>query len=65
MVDEAFDDAPLRLMQADDDHAGARFAVGHVCEAGNGAEQISLWITSMGAAADLPFRWRYDRAVAG
>jgi aromatic ring-opening dioxygenase catalytic subunit (LigB family) len=63
MVNEAFDREFLRLLEAADADRAVRFATDHVNEAGNGAEEIRMWLAAMGCAAGRPFRTRYYRAV--
>jgi aromatic ring-opening dioxygenase catalytic subunit (LigB family) len=63
MVNEAFDRELLRLLEAGDAEGAVRFATDHVHEAGNGAEEIRMWLAAMGCAAGKPFRTRYYRAV--
>ena len=64
MVNEAFDRTLLSLFEAGDDEATARFAADHVHEAGNGAEEIRMWVSAMGIAAGAPFRTHFYKAVA-
>lgn len=64
MVNETFDRAFLRLFEAGD-HAGAvRYATDHVHEAGNGGEEVRMWLTALGAAGTRRFHTRYYRAVS-
>ena len=63
MVNEKFDRELLRLLEAADAEGAVRFATDHVNEAGNGAEEIRMWLAVMGCAAGRPFRTRYYRAV--
>jgi aromatic ring-opening dioxygenase catalytic subunit (LigB family) len=63
MVNEKFDRELLRLLEAADTEGAVRFATDHVHEAGNGAEEIRMWLAAMGCAAGRPFRTRYYRAV--
>lgn len=64
MVNEAFDREFLRALEAGDGALAVRHATGHVHEAGNGAEEVRMWLAAMGAAEDRPFRTRYYRAVS-
>jgi len=63
MVNEDFDREFLRLLEAADAEGAARFATDHVHEAGNGAEEIRMWLAAMGCARGQRFRTRYYRAV--
>ena len=63
MVNEKFDRELLRLLEAADADGAVRFATDHVSEAGNGAEEIRMWLAAMGCADGRPFRTRYYRAV--
>ena len=63
MVNEGFDRELLRLLEAGDAGGAVGFATDHVHEAGNGAEEIRMWLAAMGCAAGRPFRTRYYRAV--
>jgi aromatic ring-opening dioxygenase catalytic subunit (LigB family) len=63
MVNREFDEKLLQLMEAGDHDAVVRYATEFVHTAGNGAEEIRMWIAAMGAAGDLPFRRAYYRAV--
>jgi aromatic ring-opening dioxygenase catalytic subunit (LigB family) len=64
MVNEAFDREFLRLLEAGDGAAVVRHATDHVHEAGNGAEEIRMWLAAMGAAGSRRFHTRYYRAVS-
>jgi aromatic ring-opening dioxygenase catalytic subunit (LigB family) len=64
MVNEAFDRELLRLFEAGDEDGAIRFATDHVHEAGNGAEEIRMWLAAMGAADGKRFHTRYYRAVS-
>jgi aromatic ring-opening dioxygenase catalytic subunit (LigB family) len=63
MVNREFDEKLLQLLEAGDHDAVVRYATEFVHTAGNGAEEIRMWIAAMGAAGDLPFRRAYYRAV--
>jgi aromatic ring-opening dioxygenase catalytic subunit (LigB family) len=63
MVNRDFDEKLLQLMEAGDPDAVVRYATEFVHTAGNGAEEIRMWIAAMGAAGDLPFTRAYYRAV--
>lgn len=63
MVNEQFDRGLLRLLEAADAEGAVKFATDHVHEAGNGAEEIRMWLAAMGCAAGRPFRTQYYRAV--
>jgi protocatechuate 4,5-dioxygenase beta chain len=63
MVNREFDETFLRLMEAGDPQAVVRYATDFVHTAGNGAEEIRMWIAAMGIANGLPFRTTYYRAV--
>jgi aromatic ring-opening dioxygenase catalytic subunit (LigB family) len=63
MVNREFDEKLLQLMEAGDPDAVVRYATEFVHTAGNGAEEIRMWIAAMGAAGDLPFTRAYYRAV--
>lgn len=63
MVNEAFDHEFLRLMEGESPDATIHYATQHVNEAGNGAEEIRMWIAAMGAAGSKRFNRRYYRAV--
>lgn len=63
MVNEAFDREFLRLLEAADAEGAVRFVTEHVHEAGNGAEELRMWLAAMGVAGDRQFRTHYYRAV--
>ncbi|HVL36805.1 MAG TPA: 2,3-dihydroxyphenylpropionate 1,2-dioxygenase [Burkholderiales bacterium] len=63
MVNEAFDREFLRLLEAADGAGAVTFAAERVHEAGNGAEEIRMWLAAMGCAEGRPFRTHYYRAV--
>ncbi len=51
MVNAAFDREFLRLLGSADDDALLAFAAAHVNDAGNGAEEIRMWLVAHGVAA--------------
>jgi aromatic ring-opening dioxygenase catalytic subunit (LigB family) len=51
MVNEAFDRTFLRLLHEGDDAALLAYAKAHVNDAGNGAEEIRMWLVAHGVAA--------------
>lgn len=63
MVNERFDRDLLRLFEAADAEGAVSYATNHVHEAGNGAEEMRMWLAAMGCADGRPFRTRYYRAV--
>lgn len=64
MVNEAFDRELIRLFQSGSQDEVIRFVTDHVHEAGNGAEEIRMWVAAMGAAGEnAKFDLRYYRAV--
>jgi aromatic ring-opening dioxygenase catalytic subunit (LigB family) len=63
MVNETFDRTFLQHLEQGDGAAAVAYASANVHEAGNGGEEIRMWLTAMGAAAGRPFRTRYYRAV--
>ena len=63
MVNRDFDETFLRLLEKGDPEAVVRFAADFVHTAGNGAEEIRMWIAAMGIADGLPFTKTYYRAV--
>lgn len=63
MVNEKFDREFLRLLEASDAEGAVRFATEHVNEAGNGGEEIRMWLAAMGCADGRPFRTRYYSPV--
>jgi aromatic ring-opening dioxygenase catalytic subunit (LigB family) len=63
MVNREFDETLLGLMEAGDPDAVVKYATDHVHTAGNGAEEIRMWMAAMGVADGLPFRRAYYRAV--
>jgi aromatic ring-opening dioxygenase catalytic subunit (LigB family) len=63
MVNREFDETLLTLMEAGDHERVVQYATDHVHSAGNGAEEIRMWMAAMGAAGGLPFTRAYYRAV--
>jgi aromatic ring-opening dioxygenase catalytic subunit (LigB family) len=63
MVNDTFDREFLRALESADAPRAVRYATEHVHEAGNGAEEIRMWLAAMGCAAGRPFATRYYRAV--
>ncbi len=63
MVNREFDETFLRLLEAGDPQAVVRYATDFVHTAGNGAEEIRMWIAAMGVANGLQFTTTYYRAV--
>jgi len=63
MVNEAFDREFLRLLELGDVDALLQFSTNHVHEAGNGAEEIRMWITAMGIAGAGRYETYFYRAV--
>jgi aromatic ring-opening dioxygenase catalytic subunit (LigB family) len=64
LVNESFDRTLLALLEAGVPEPVLRHATERVHEAGNGAEEIRMWLAAMGAADGGRFRTRYYRAVA-
>ena len=63
MVNREFDETFLRLLEAGNLQELVRYATDFVHTAGNGAEEIRMWIAAMGIANGLPFKKTYYRAV--
>jgi aromatic ring-opening dioxygenase catalytic subunit (LigB family) len=63
MVNREFDETLLQLMEAGHPDRVVQYATDHVHTAGNGAEEIRMWMAAMGAAGGLPFTRTYYRAV--
>jgi Catalytic LigB subunit of aromatic ring-opening dioxygenase len=63
MVNERFDREFLALLEAGREDDAARYAADHVHEAGNGAEEVRMWLAAMGVAAGGAFSTRYYRPV--
>ena len=64
MVNETFDRELLALFEKNDPESVVSYATEHVHEAGNGAEEMRMWLAAMGAADGKPFHTRYYRAVS-
>lgn len=63
MVNRDFDSRLLELMEEGDHDQVIQYATDFVHTAGNGAEEIRMWMAAMGAADGLPFRRTFYRAV--
>lgn len=63
MVNEDFDRKLLDLMEAGDIEGTLDHATDFVHTAGNGCEEIRMWMAAMGAAAGARFERTYYRAV--
>jgi aromatic ring-opening dioxygenase catalytic subunit (LigB family) len=63
MVNQEFDETLLKLLEDGDTDAVVNFATEQVHTAGNGAEEIRMWIAAMGAAGELPFQRVYYHSV--
>ncbi|WP_035872193.1 DODA-type extradiol aromatic ring-opening family dioxygenase [Cucumibacter marinus] len=63
MVNQEFDERLLDLMEADDIDAVLDHASSQVHTAGNGAEEIRMWMAAMGAASGRQFKRTYYRSV--
>jgi protocatechuate 4,5-dioxygenase beta chain len=63
MVNEVFDKTFLELMLTGDSTATVRYATDHVHEAGNGAEEIRMWLAALGVAGGTRFEQDFYRAV--
>lgn len=64
MVNEKFDRDLLELFESGDADATVQYTATHVHEAGNGAEEMRMWLAAMGAADGAKFTRRYYRAVS-
>ena len=64
LVNESFDRELLRLIEAGDCDTAVAHATAHVHKAGNGAEEVRMWLAAMGAAGGGAFHTRYYRAVS-
>ena len=64
MVNEKFDLELLGLLESGSPDAVVAYAKDHVHEAGNGAEEIRMWLAAMGVAEGRKFHRRYYRAVS-
>ena len=65
MVNESFDRELLALLERGASDEAVAYAAAHVHEAGNGAEEVRMWLAAMGAANGQRFHTRYYRAVTG
>lgn len=63
LVNEDFDREFLRLIEAADASGAVRFVTEHVHEAGNGAEELRMWLAAMGVAQDRAFRTDFYQPV--
>lgn len=63
MVNEQFDLGFLRPLELGDAAEAIRFASKHVHEAGNGAEEVRMWLMAFGAARAARFETHFYRAV--
>lgn len=63
MVNEDFDHAFLALLEAGDEAGAVAYARDHVHLAGNGGEEVRMWLVAMGAAAGAPFTRRFYSPV--
>lgn len=63
MVNEDFDQAFLALLEAGDEAGAVAYARDHVHLAGNGGEEVRMWLAAMGAAAGAPFTRRFYSPV--
>ncbi len=63
MVNEDFDQTFLRLLESGDTEAVLTYATDFVHTAGNGCEEIRMWMAAMGIAQGAPFRRTYYKAV--
>jgi arylamine N-acetyltransferase len=64
MLNEDFDREFLARLQAGDADGAISYARDHVHLAGNGAEEVRMWLTAMGAAGATPFVPRLYEPVA-
>ncbi len=64
LLNEKFDRDLLRLLEQGEDDAAIAYAADHVHEAGNGAEEVRMWLFAQGAAAGRRFRTRFYQGVA-
>lgn len=64
MVNESFDREFLALLEAGDEVGAVAYAQSHVHLAGNGGEEIRMWLTAMGAAGGTRFVRRYYQPVS-
>lgn len=63
MVNAQFDCEFLRCLEMGDTAEAIRFASEHVHEAGNGAEEVRMWLMASGAARAARFQTNFYRAV--
>jgi len=63
MVNQEFDETFLALMEGDDIDATIRYATDFVHTAGNGCEEIRMWMAAIGAAGGAKYQRTYYRAV--
>jgi protocatechuate 4,5-dioxygenase beta chain len=63
MVNREFDETLLGLLEEGDPDKVIAYATGFVHTAGNGAEEIRMWMAAMGAAEGLSFKRAYYKAV--
>lgn len=63
MVNEEFDRTFLNLLESGDVDATIRYATDFVHTAGNGCEEIRMWMAAMGAAQGARYERTYYRAV--
>lgn len=63
MVNEEFDRTFLGLMEDGDIDGTISYATDFVHTAGNGCEEIRMWMAAMGAAGGAPYRRTYYRAA--
>jgi aromatic ring-opening dioxygenase catalytic subunit (LigB family) len=64
MLNDAFDHEFVRLLGGSDEHALATYATEHVHEAGNGAEEVRMWLVARGAAAGAPLDVLFHKGLA-
>lgn len=55
MINERFDREFLAHLQAGDSAGAVAYARDHVHLAGNGAEEVRMWLVAMGAAGSTAF----------
>lgn len=65
MLNESFDRRFIELLEAGDEAGAVAHARDQVHLAGNGAEEVRMWLAAMGAAAGAAFQLRLYRPVAG
>ncbi len=63
MVNDRFDTTFLQLLGAGDDERLLAYASEHVNEAGNGAEEIRMWLVAHGAAGGRGYRTIYYKGL--